>query len=666
MKYKYHYKPLASSFKLSFKFSLLIVVLTACILNRSQAQTYGDEFSSSDSLDQTGDSVFVKEKKLPTYTVGDGMKQYTIDTSLGKYYYDPVFENYDYRNTGNLGNAHLPVNFLGARKHSLLLGYDQFDLYKLSVDRIRFYYNHTLPYSNLFFLIGLRQQHAFNVTHSQNIKKRFNFGFHYRRIASEGDYTNQETKHNDVGITTRYRSENQKYGFKTILIFNNINTDENGGVRDFNVFEEDTSFVDNELQGTELDEAKNKHIQADFVLKQDWSLGETVIEHIDDTTTEKHFFPTLTFFLDAGVGRDKYRYRDENPDSSYYGIFYPQGDSTGSPLVRHYLKSRELMGQFGIRKTFIESMDSTHVVYRNLVVEARSKYAYNRIEQDPSELDFPSYLDARVSVHSYPDTGNKLIYDFSAAYSFLDYNRSDLLLEGKVGYDFNKLGIVKAFTSLQRQEPAWAFQSFTMNDFSWKNSFDQTEIFSVGGTYQIPRFRFHVTAKFNNIRNMTYWDEQRLPVQHDGNLQVLNIEVRKLFRIKYFGWDNLIRLNVLSDKQLMRYPLYWSKHSLFFEKAIFKGNLLSRLGINISYNTDYFAYGYFPLTGQFHLQDEQKLHFYPVLDLFFYFKIKTLRLFLTVRHIDQGLFKQSGYFNAFKYPALDRTFNVGISWRFYD
>ena len=645
--------------------SPLLVLLLFCITG-IHAQTYEDLGLKNDTLGQSDDSLFAKEKFLPTYTIGEGSEHHSIDTSFGNYFYDPTLENYEYRNTGNLGNAHVPIDFPPEKRPGFDLGYHQFDLYRLSLENIRFYYDHRLPFSHLFFLVGLRKEQLFNVTHSQNIGRLFNFGFHYRRIASEGDYINQLTKHNDIGLTSRYGSKNEKYGFKTILIFNNINTNENGGVRNVNLFPDANFGRNKKLVETELDDAKNKQINANFTFNQHWNLGETVIEQINDTTTRRHFFPTLTFYQETGVSRDIYRYRDENPDSAYYGFFYTMDDSAGNPLIRHYLKSRELTARLGVRKTFIKTLDSTHVVYRNIVLEAWSRYSHFTITEDPSISESPDYLDVKASLRSYPDSNRNFMYDFTTAYSFLDYNRGDFSIESTIGYHFKKTGLIQAFGSYRHIQPAWVFQNFTTTGFSWENNFDQTKTLAIGALYKIPKFNFHISGTFRSIRNLTYWNEQRLPVQYAGNIAMFNVEVRKLFRLNDFGWDNLIRLNVSSDSYRLRYPLYWSIHSFFYEKGIFKGHLLTRVGFNLSYNTDYFAYGYFGLTGQFHLQEDQKLNYYPVTDLFLYFKIKTLWLFLTYRHLNQGMFRQKTYFTAYKYPAQDRTFNVGISWRFYD
>jgi len=48
-------------------------------------------------------------------------------------------------------------------------------------------------------------------------------------------------------------------------------------------------------------------------------------------------------------------------------------------------------------------------------------------------------------------------------------------------------------------------------------------------------------------------------------------------------------------------------------------------------------------------------------------KIKRVRIFGKLQHVNQNLFKAwQGYFAAIDYPMPDRIFKVGVSWYFYD
>ena len=86
----------------------------------------------------------------------------------------------------------------------------------------------------------------------------------------------------------------------------------------------------------------------------------------------------------------------------------------------------------------------------------------------------------------------------------------------------------------------------------------------------------------------------------------------------------------------------------------------------MSYNSNYFGNAYAPAIGQFYVQNEQKLTFYPVVDVFLNVKIKKARIFVKMEHLNQGIFRQKGYYVSPNYAMPERLFRLGFSWAFYN
>jgi len=597
---------------------------------------------------QATDSVPEFSKQHITYTIGlDESKdinsnQFPVDTTLSEIrWFDPVDrDDFLFRNTGNLGSAHFPLICCPEQEMGLQMGYQQFSLYRFTKDNIRFYQNRR-PYTHLQMLIGQRKEQIFQVEHSQNIKKKFNFGFHFKRFATQGAYVRQQTRHNDIAFTTRYDSK-KRYLLKTLLIFNNTRADENGGIKNTGIFN-DTSFMSKQLVEVELEEAESKRKDIYFQAYQSWALG---------TQPDSISSPKWSLYHEIDVGRERYEYNEAQPDSEYYGLFY-NDDS----LVNDYVSKAEKLNfgsKLGVKKIFKQ----------NHRLDISTSYTFNIIEQDGLEDAHLQNLDANVSFLR--DTSERLSYGISMGYSFLDYNKDDLKFNAFYAYNYGKAGKFQVDISYTKTEPAWLYHRFSFGGISWENDFDKQAILSARLAYSLPKYSFHISTQFHRIDGLIYTFGHGRPGQMIGGQEVLVFELHKLFRIRYFGFDNLLRVQIASDKSFLRYPVYWGVHSLFYERGVFKGKLLTRVGADIRYNTNYKAYGYFPLTGQFRLQEAETLKFYPVMDVYLSFKIQTVRLFLIMNHVNQGMFGDKGFFSAYKYPADDRHFRFSVSWMFLD
>ena len=108
------------------------------------------------------------------------------------------------------------------------------------------------------------------------------------------------------------------------------------------------------------------------------------------------------------------------------------------------------------------------------------------------------------------------------------------------------------------------------------------------------------------------------------------------------------------------------KQTLYYKGGWISGKLNAQLGFDILYNTNFRGNAYNPSLAAFYHQDNEKLKFYPIMDVFFNLHVKFTNIFLRVEHVNQGMFKQKGIYTAPNYGYLDRTFRAGITWQFYD
>jgi hypothetical protein len=129
--------------------------------------------------------------------------------------------------------------------------------------------------------------------------------------------------------------------------------------------------------------------------------------------------------------------------------------------------------------------------------------------------------------------------------------------------------------------------------------------------------------------------------------------------------DNYFCFQKNSNNAIIRNPTFYLKNSLYYERLAFKKAMLVRIGIDSRFISSYYANAYNPLIGQFYIQDEQKMKYTPMIDVFINMKIKTVRIFLKGNNLLQGVGLR-GTYNAFLYPSDERSFKFGVTWRFLD
>jgi hypothetical protein len=608
-----------------------------------------NQFTFTDT--STGWQPF-KVREVKYYIGEDELNQYTVDTSLQNFQvYDPALQaNFNYRTIGSVGLAAYTVFFQPNNKFGFDLGYNSYNLYRLNRHNMR-HYKSPEPFTEFNLMIGRKREQLVNVYHAQTIKNRFDFSFEYNRAAGKGFYKRQLSNNNNFGVSLAYKTKKQRYKIGGIFIFSNVNPQENGGLLTDNILYKDTLITNKELLGVNLNDAQTSIKDREVLLKQEVAFGKMITQKINDTISVKELAPVFKIYHQAGYLRTKINYNDNTPDSTYYGMFFPEEDTLiPKDTLANYLFLQKISNKGGVILQFVDKYDSTQISYKNFVLDASIEHDIFYLKYDVNNTTLQN-LNLVGILSNHPLSDKRLLYMAKAAFSFIGYNSGDLILEAKLGYRFKKAGIIEGVSSLQRREPGWFFQHYAIRDLAWNNNFNKVMQYQFGFDYALAKYRVLLSGRLYNITNLLYSDQQKLPQQYSGNTQAWIVSLMKNFRWKGLGLDNLVRLQYISGSDFIRMPKVWLRHSVYFEGKLFKDALQSRIGVDMTYNTNYFANGYFPLTGQFYVQDIQMTKFYPVFDVWASFKIKTFRIFLKMDHLN---------------PGVQRSFRIGISWRFYD
>ena len=638
------------------RISLITILCLICIGWLQANPTIG-------SSDSTKVKVRRKSSLNDTWYYGaEPNKRYTIDTSIAQLHrFDIVHrDGTEYFNLGNTGSAAYPIVFGNTPTIGFNMGFRQFDLYRYNLDSVR-YYQVIRPYTELFYGIGSANEQVFQGRFANSHKTTFLYGVDFRRSNSKGTFSNQRALDNCFNLYGIYNSKNKRFGIQTDLLYNSFEVNENGGLAT-DIFFKDTILFTKSLAPTKLINAQLSYQEINWFLKGSYNIGKKYTERVNDSTVKQVLLPVFKISYRLDIEHNRYYYLDTHEDSSYYPSYFKVGDT-----IRYFSKflkiGNALFLDYNAKKL---TSDSTYKEL-NFLMGAALHYDYYNI----SEFNLPSkFSTLYVSgyLKSNPALNPRLLYRANLIYYFAGYNLNDLQADGQVGLDLYKYGRIIATASYSLRQSDWVMHSFRpdTNRFSFNNNFPKMSIIKFGGDYSIDKIGIKISAYNYTLKNYQYYAAPDVAAYESNAINILVLSFANRFGIKGFHIDNDIWFQKSAGSSVIRLPLFATKHSVYYERHIFKHVLWFAFGVDLRYYTPFLANGYFPLTGQFYKQDYQEMKFYPVLDIFLNVKVKSLRVFLVGTNISSFFGKQKGYYTGYLYPAADATFKFGLAWRFFE
>ncbi len=575
-------------------------------------------------------------------------------TLLNVHQYDPLRRRrVDYINLGNPGTAHQPILFQPPYRKGFDVGFHQFDLYKI---RMRF---HKLQkaYTNIYYAQGGRQDDALlNVRFGRNFGKNIHFSIEYNRLIQAGvssdKYRNLQAKNPTFATGFWIKSKNQRYNGFIHFQSNIMNLRDNGGITDPNIFGAD-EFQSAISIPVFLQTASTRHSEQELSYTQHLDLSFKK----DTSATKKQPPFRLTHQFNFRTGFYKFTDPNSAQNANFYGDF--QVDSRG---LRHFISTRSLENLALIQFTQPVQQDSgaTTITSPN-IIQAGLSYKNIWLNQEPVETYQQQLFvqgDIKYTVFK------RFSLEANGHFGILDY-AGDYRLHGQLGIDLKKLGNVSVALTNQNYSPTvLENRLFVSRQLVWENDFRKTLATTLAGHYELPTFQLKLSGYYHLLNSFIYYDQTGRPAQEDGAISLFQFVLEKDFRLWKFHLDNTAVFQASTD-DVIRFPQFFLKHSVYFEGTFFKKALLSKIGVDLRIADSYFPNAYQPLTGQFFLQDETEVELFPTADIFISFKIKTFRLFFKIENATRW-FTDDVYYQTPLYPVLDSYFRFGLNWQLWN
>jgi len=217
--------------------------------------------------------------------------------------------------------------------------------------------------------------------------------------------------------------------------------------------------------------------------------------------------------------------------------------------------------------------------------------------------------------------------------------------------------------------PAFYMRHYHSNHFYWDNdNMDKEFRTRLEGELSIERWGTNLRAGVENVKNYTYFNQQALPTQSSGNIQIISATFTQNFRVGIFHLDNEVTWQKSSNTAIIPLPQISLYHNFYLQTTLAKKVLSVELGADVRYFSKYYAPAYTPAIQQYHLQsadDQIEIGGYPIVNVYANLHLKRTRFFVMMSHVNQGMGTKN-YFLAPHYPINPRLLKIGLSWNFFD
>ncbi len=606
------------------------------------------------------------------YPINPSQEYEFIDSLLNNDFqqYDPSRKGIDdYANLGSMGSAHRPLVYESRFRRGLDVGFHQYDLYQKKPEDFRFF-NLQPAYTNLYYSQGTEQNDS---DIQANFYRSFDGGLHlgidYERLIHSLPnpalalnqnvfYPYQGARHTSLSTGLWYKSKNDRYNGFFNYTFNEIQHQDHGGIIPSlttdtliqlgNSLQEQYSINVFESTGN----AKTRH--------ENRSLNYT--QHIRlNRSNDSLKIKNRNFRISHRINYEKRIYKFSDSDSSptqdtlYYGDFLV--DARG---LRNYLEVRSIKNDFSI-STFRIRRELSNIKQQGDLIEVGISHAYHQVFQEPLDTIINNlYLTGQLNF-----SPNNRLKIKTAGQLALWNQAGDYRVTGDFFFDFKKAGQLRARILQQLYEPNLIqTRNFITETQVWNNNFRKTLETQVEGTYSKPEWQLELTGRYSLLNNLVYYDSLALPQQADQAISIGQLIIAKDFKLGNFHLDNRVVLQQISG-DILRLPSFYTVNSLYVEGRIFKKVMLARFGLDLRMNNTYLADQYFPLTGQFYLQNDRDVKLYPAVDAFFSFKVDRFRAFAKMENLTSFISKDIYYHTPY-YPQKEAYFRFGIRWLFLD
>jgi hypothetical protein len=643
------------SIQKTFYSSILFLLFTAGIyaqtLENKDSLAEESDIISDDKLKPLGDTTPVY-----IYYPLESQKLYKLDSSLNNFEYTEVGWNFiekrKYLDLGHLGTAVFDIAGTPSIKSGFRTGLQAFDPYRLKIEDITLYkVGSDKPYTELFYSQINVQNVQLKAKFAHQATPNFYYGLHYGLVNYNGFFQGHRSRHQDISANFLYDKNNIRAHL--IVINNAINQSENGGILDSVVQNSSTLFLASlpvrlNTQNDGSPKNENRHQSINFTISRTFN-------SVVNDSLNKSGKRVLSYLFN--FENNNFKFFDKSPsiDSSFYGFF-----QTNNRGIRHFINHKVLQNEIHYKEAFLGDLNSSPLIF-----DVYLRHKLNLVNQEPQVSAINNLsLGAIVANQNKISLNYKLEANITTSSYGLDY-----FVKLNLDKKLKKIISFGTYLLYQKYEPELVSRKlFVTSTQVWDNNstFNQVEEFFTAAYVSWDKFHGKIEISNNLIRDHIYFDQNILASQYQGQINIFRVKLNQDFHFwKFHLMNEIIWQKVNQGAEVFRIPNLILSHKLYFESPVFKTTLL-RTGINLRYYSSFYANSYFPIFSAFHIQNNQNLSFYPIVDFFISAKIWQLKFFVNAENLSYLIVGNKNYFNSPFYPSANFFVRFGLSWQLFN
>lgn len=636
----------------------------------------------------------------------------------------------EYNFLGNLGSPRLSRIFFNRQNDEPTIFMAPYSSFFVRPDQV-FFTNSNVPYTNLtYYKAGnkVNGEERFKSYFSVNVNKRLAFGFNFDYLYGRGYYANQSTSHFNAGIFGSYIGER----YQLQAVYNNffMKMNENGGIANDGYITRPDTMAEGKKEYSsttipvKMEQTSNRNKDFYVYLTQRYRLGfkrRILKEEAQNNNAQQSFAPTTTatpissgtvttdslgtlgtdslsadkLAMENNLSLDSLNNNHALPeDTNFVEEFVPvtsfihtfkierarhsyQSVSTPDPNA-YYNKqgvSRDSTTAFSVKNVFGIALLEGFNKYAKAGLTGYISHKFSRYDlmnADSMTVDRFTEQEIFVGGELAKRQGKTLHYSVDGEVGIMDKAMGQFRVNGNMDLNFRLWKdtvnlIVRAF--VKNTLPSFYMRHYHSNLHVWDNDNMEKEFRTrVEGELNIERWGTNLRAGVENVKNYTYFNQNAVPEQNSGNIQILSATLKQNFRAGIFHLDNEVTWQKSSNETVLPLPQLSIYSNLYLLTKLAKKVLTVQLGADVRYFTKYNAPAYTPSIQQFHLQpgdDQVEIGGYPIVNIYANLHLKRTRLFAMYSHVNQGMGTRNSFLVP-HYPINPSLLRLGVSWNFYD
>jgi hypothetical protein len=561
---------------------------------------------------------------------------------------DFLFHQYDparrqdlfYQNLGNVGSPARSQLFKGPEYNGLHSGIHQYDIYLIHPENFK-YYDTNIPLSDFYASQGNSQNDGMiTARFGRNFAKGVKMSILYGRINQEGLYLDQRTKNTNLGVGVQVDGENGNYDGYYGYLSNSIIQENNGGI---------TSYDSLASPFRQIRKSMPVFLEDALSTLRERTFFSTHYFHIrtkGDSIRERK--PILDIKYAIQFKDYFYKYADQSIGTStaYYGEFMT--DDRG---IRTFVEHQKLINELGFSYNINPENRIFGSVEHRLVTLNQEPITDNR-----NEVYINGKIESKLFKRfGFKGTGYLGILDASANFN----------LQGKASLDLKKFGTFGGAIRIHQRRPDLIEESLFVNQIPvWQEDFKNINTNLVEVSYTNPNWNLEAALRWWIVDNYIYYGNDFKPVQLSNSLSIQQFYAKGSYQIWHLALGASIGLQN-TDVDEIALPSFIFEGSAALTGRIFKKKLRYQLGVDLRFTNEYNGVGYYPLSGQFHLNDSKLISAYPAMDAFIAIQINSLKVYFKSENISSN-WSNDYYDQIIGYPQFEAYFRFGFGFQLYN